>query len=268
MATASYPAASKMRKNVLVERWFFTGMALAMLAVAVTGFLPSIVHTAGRRAPLAPLVAAHGILFFAWLIIFLVQSRLVATGRIALHRRVGVAAGFVLALMVPLSFVATVAMVRRGFDLSGDLRIDSDPLFESVFQFGDLSLFAVLAVAAIAYRRRSDIHKRLMLFANISLMGAPLAHLIGHVPRLFPLIGPFIEIPISILLIAAVARDYWLTRKLRPLTLGVAITIFLSGPVWAKIVGPSAAWHRIASWLVVAEFDLTSALVWNLDCRD
>jgi hypothetical protein len=249
MVTASYPTASKARENVLAGRGFFTAMALAMLAVAVAGFLPSIVHTAGRRAPLSPLVAVHGFLFFAWLILFLVQSRLVATGRVALHRRVGVAAGFVLALMVPLSYVTTVAMVRRGFDLSGDLRIDADPLFESIFQFGDLTLFTVLAVTAIAYRRHPDIHKRLMLFANLSLMGAPLAHLIGHVPRLFPLIGPLIEIPIAILLIAAVTRDYCLTRKLRPLTLGLAITIFLSGPFWAKVFGPSAAWHRLASWL-------------------
>jgi hypothetical protein len=248
MATASYPTSSKTRESVLAERWFFTGMALAMLAISVAGFLPSIVQNAGRRAPLSPLVAAHGFLFFSWLIIFLVQSRLVATRHVALHRRVGAAAGFVLALMVPLSYVTTVAMVRRGFDLSGDLRIDPDPLFESIFQFGDLTLFTVLAVAAISYRRQPDIHKRLMLFANLSLMGAPLAHLIGHIPRLFPLIGPLIEMPISTLLIAAVARDYRLTGKPRPLTLGLAITIFLSGPLWAKVFGPSAAWHRLASW--------------------
>jgi hypothetical protein len=249
MTTAPYATALKVRKDVQAERWFFTAMALAMLAIAAAGFLPSMVQTAGRRAPLSPLVAAHGFLFFTWLVIFLVQSRLIATGHVALHRKVGAAAGFVLALMVPLSYVATVAMVRRGFDLSGDLRIDSDPLFESIFQFGDLTLFTVLAVSAIAYRRHADIHKRLMLFANLSLMGAPLAHLIGHIPRLFPLIGLLIEIPILILVAAAVARDYRLTRKPRPLTLGLAITIFLSGPVWAKVLGPSAAWHQIAGWL-------------------
>jgi hypothetical protein len=104
MATATYQTLSKPRKNLLVKSWFFTGMALAMLAVAVAGFLPSIVQTAGRRAPLPPLVAAHGILFFAWLTIFLVQSRLVATGYVALHQRVGIAAGFALALMIPVGF--------------------------------------------------------------------------------------------------------------------------------------------------------------------
>jgi hypothetical protein len=250
MATTTYQTLSKPQKNVLVDRWFFTGMTLAMLAVATAGFVPSIVHTAGRRAPISPLVAAHGILFFAWLIIFLVQSRLVATGRVALHRRVGVAAAFVLALMIPLGYATTVIMVRRGFDLTGDLRIDHDPLFESIFPFGDLLMFTVLAVAAIAYRRQPEIHKRLMLFANIVLMGAPLAHFIGHAPRLAAMPGAIIMVPISMFLIAAVARDYWLMGRVRPLTVALAIVLFLSGPLRAADIGPSAAWHQIASWLV------------------
>ena len=70
-------------------------------------------------------------------------------------------------------------MVRRGFDLSGDLRIEHDPLYEFVFPFGDLLLFTVLVTAAIAYRRQPELHKRLMLFANIALMGAPLAQTLG-----------------------------------------------------------------------------------------
>jgi hypothetical protein len=250
MSTATYQTLSKPRKNLLFDRWFSTCMALAMLAVAAAGFLPSLLHIAGRRAPLSPLVAEHGILFFGWLIIFLVQSRLIATGHVSLHRRVGAAATVVLGLMVPVGYATTVAMVRHGFDLSGDLRIDHDPLYESIFPFGDLLMFTVLAIAAIAYRHRPEIHKRLMLFANIALMGAPLAHFIGHTPRLAAMPGAIIMVPISMFLIAAVTRDYWLTRKVRPLTLGLAIAMFLSGPLRAALIGPSATWHRIASWLV------------------
>jgi hypothetical protein len=43
----------------LVERWFFTGMALAMIAISMIGFLPSIIHPAERRAPLSVLAGAH-----------------------------------------------------------------------------------------------------------------------------------------------------------------------------------------------------------------
>jgi hypothetical protein len=89
-----------------------------------------------------------------------------------------------------------------------------------------------------------------MLFANIVLMGAPLAHFIGHIPRLRALPGVIIMLPISAFLIAAVARDYWLARRVRVLTLGLAITLFLSGPVRAGLIAPSATWHRIVAWLV------------------
>jgi hypothetical protein len=132
MAT-TYQASPELRQKVFVERWFFTSVAIAMLAIATTGFMPSLVHTAGRRAPLSPLAAAHGIVSSAWLLIFLVQSSLVASRHVALHRKLGLAAVLVLALMIPLAYTTTVAMARRGFDLSGDLRIDHDPLYESIF---------------------------------------------------------------------------------------------------------------------------------------
>jgi hypothetical protein len=249
MATTSYATSLELRQKTFIERWFFTGMAIAMLVTSAVGFMPSLVHTAGRRAPLSLLAAAHGIVFFVWLLVFLVQSRLVATRRVALHRRLGVAAVFLAALMVPLAYATTAAMVRRGFDLSGDLRIDHDPLYESIFPYGDITIFAVLVIAALAYRRRPEIHKRLMLFANIILMPAPLAHFIGHTPWLASLPPVIILVPISMFLIAAVARDYFLKRRIHPLTLALAIFLFLSGPLRAGSIGPSAGWHQFANWL-------------------
>jgi hypothetical protein len=249
MAAASDQTSAKMRTKVLVERWFFTGLALTMLATSAAGFLPSLLHAAGRRAPLSPLAAAHGVVFFAWLGIFFVQSRLIATGHVALHRRLGVVAGCLLALMIPLAYATSVLMVRRGFDLSGDLRIEHDPLYEFIFPFGDLLMFALLVLGAIAYRRRPEIHKRLMLFANIALLGAPLAHMIGHVPRLAALPGAIILVPISMFLLAAVAREYLLTRKVHSLTIALAVGMLLAGPLRATLIGPSVAWHRLASWL-------------------
>ena len=229
------------RGNAAVERSFFTALASAMLFIAIAGFLPSIVNTAGRRAQLSPLVAAHGIVFFVWLCIFLVQARLIASRLIELHRRVGVAAGLVAALMVPLGYGTSISMVRRGFDLSGDLRIDHDPASGVIFPLGDLLLFTMLVTAAIAYRGWPDRHKRLMLFANVALMGAPLAHLIGHVPWLVALPGAIILAPLSVFLLAAVGRDLLVISRVHPLTWGLAAGMFISGPLRAAVIGPSAA---------------------------
>ena len=256
MATAVAQFTPKPKKHTsVVEQHFFTAMASTMLVIGLVGFAPSLVQTSERRAPVSLLVAAHGLLFFGWLVIFFIQSRLIATDRVAVHRRFGIAAAFVLALMVPLSFAATVVMVRRGYDLSGDLmrtvplRLGRDVLWQSIFQFGDLLLFTTLASAAILYRRYPEIHKRLVLFANVALLGAPLAHLAGHTPRLLPFVVPVIQIPVAALLLATVVRDLLLVKKVRLLTVSLSVVIFLFGPICANVIGPSASWHRVAQWL-------------------
>jgi hypothetical protein len=153
------------------RRWFFVGMALVMIATSIAGFLPAIISPATRRAPLTLLAEAHGIVFSMWLLLYLAQSLLIANRRVALHRRLGLTSVALLALMIPLGFTTTTAMIRRGFDLSGDqhVRTSQDAVDASVFNLAALLTFIILAVAAIAYRRRPGVHKRLMLFANIAL---------------------------------------------------------------------------------------------------
>ena len=154
-------------------RWYFTAIGLVMIVVAVAGFAPSIIDPSERLAPLTPLVAVHGILLFSWLLLFLLQTVLIGSRRVAFHRRMGTVAVVLLTMLVPLSYLVTLQMVERGFDLSGDQGGKTDPLFGSIFNFVGLIEFLVLAGVALAYRRRNEIHKRFMLFANISLMGAP-----------------------------------------------------------------------------------------------
>ena len=191
----------------------------------------------------------HGVVFSAWLLLFLAQSLLIATRRVAVHRRLGIAGALLVAFMIPLGYATTVEMIRRGFDLSGDLRIEHDARPESIFAFNDLLVFGVLAIAALAYRRQADIHKRLMLFANIVLMPAPLAHLIGHTPWLAAMPPAIVMVPISLFVIAAVARDFLIARRVHPLTWALAILQLVSGPLDSGPLGASVAWRNVASWL-------------------
>jgi hypothetical protein len=253
MSTIVHQASTPLAGKSFTERWFFAGMAILMLATSIAGFAPAILNPVGRRASLSPLAAVHGLVFFVWLLLFLVQSLLLATGRARVHRRLGFASAFVLAMMIPLGYAATVTMVRRGFDLSGDQKImpnppagSLDPLGVSIFSFAYLLVFTILAISAICFRRRPAIHKRLMLFANIELMGAPIAHLLGH----FNLLNPAaLIIPFSLFSLAAVARDYLTEKRIHPLTAFLAIALFAFQPIEGAVIGPSPAWHSIAAWL-------------------
>ena len=246
-STLTYSAVTRQSDTALgpwLDRWYFVAMALVMIVVAVAGFAPSIIDPSRRLAPLTPLVAAHGILVFCWLLLFLFQTVLIGSRQIAFHRRMGIVAVVLLTLLVPLSYVVTVHMVRR-FDLSGDQGGKTDPLFGSIFNFATLIEFLMLAGIALAYRRRKEVHKRFMLFANIPLMGAPITHFLGH----FDLLSPFTVLGgLALFFLSAGVGDYFRSGRVHPLSMALAILLFLFLPIQA-IIGDSASWHHFAAWL-------------------
>src|SRR5579871_2878924 len=234
--TTSTQTALDLGKKVAGERRYFTVMALVMIAISVAGFLPAIVDPSSRRAPLTPLAAVHGVVYFAWLVLFLVQTRLVAMRRIVVHRRLGIVGVVLLAAMVPLGYVTTIEMVRRGFDLSGDQNVDHyahagyiDPQYGAVFNLYGLVAFTVLAAAGLVFRRRSEIHRRFMLYATILLMAAPITHFWGHL-NVFKHVGPqlgalLVVAPMAMLMFSCVVRDYVVMRRVHPLTLALSIIL-------------------------------------------
>jgi hypothetical protein len=79
-------------------------------------------------------------------------------------------------------------------------------------------------------------------------MGPSITHLIGHIsPR--ELTPPEVLIPFTLFLLAGVARDYLVAKRIHPLTAGLAIAIFVSLPIQGAVIGPSAWRHHFATWL-------------------
>ena len=81
--TAPAPTGSGRR----VERWFYISAGLFGIVLSLVGFGPSIVDHSRRNAPFTLLVTAHAIAVRAWLLLFLTQATLVATGRTRVRRR-------------------------------------------------------------------------------------------------------------------------------------------------------------------------------------
>lgn len=229
---------------------FYVGMSLLMFAIVAAGFGPAIFNTAGRKAPATWPVILHGLIFTSWLVLFLTQALLVSTGRVAVHRRLGYAGVGLALLMVLSGFFTAIALSRRGFDLSGDLDIEADPLALMVFQLGDLFSFSVLVGLAVAYRRRSQVHRRLMLLATAgSLMAAPLTHLLSHFPSIRA-VPPAILIPLLLLYSASAIHDRVTRGRIHPVSLWGAIALFVWANLRAVVIGPSQLWRQFAAWLV------------------
>src|SRR5205085_5182898 len=85
MATAVFePQESRL------DKYFFPGMALLMLATVFFGFARSYFLAGVFRAPLPNwLIHLHGAAFSSWILWLVVQTSLVATNHVDVHRKLG-----------------------------------------------------------------------------------------------------------------------------------------------------------------------------------
>ena len=212
-------------------------MALAFLLSLALGFGKSVPARIAQTGPLEPVVVLHGILFASWFVIFFVQATLIAAGRVALHRALGIAAAALAAVIVVDGPLMAVAAARRG-------HLGPDGLAFMLVMIVDVVGFAVFVGAALAFRHRAEAHKRLMLLGTTSLLA----------PAIFR--WPFVAghqalIPVVLLgfLAAAPVRDLLSRQRINPVSLWGGLLLFLSGPARFAIAHTDA-WHRIAVWLV------------------
>src|SRR4030095_3656772 len=224
VATAvSAPSGRRQR----VDRCFYISVAMLTILLNIAAFAPSIVEPSGRRVPLplTPLVTVHAIVASAWLLLFLMQATLVATGRPSVHRRVGGGGMVLAAAFIIVGCLTTIEDARRGFDLSGDLRRLAPPDIQPdagalLAPTGFLLLFGVLVAAAFCCRRRPAIHKRLMLFAMLgALTTTPLVHVIGHWPALLARRGGVLLAATIVFWSASAVHDRVAEGRIHPVSL-------------------------------------------------
>jgi hypothetical protein len=160
------------------ERFFFR-MACLMAVVIVAGFVMNLAM--GRSTFSVPIVYhVHAFVFFTWLVIYVAQNGLVSSGNLAMHRRLG----WISVVWVPLMLVLAFAIMFTS------LRRTGGPFFfdQNEFMFANtLGLFAFggLVFAAVAKRRQTDWHRRLMFSAMTFLTGPGLGRLLP-MPLLIP----------------------------------------------------------------------------------
>ena len=128
--------------------------------------------------PFTALVHLHGALFTGWVLLFITQTALVASHRVAVHRRLGVAGAALAAAMVVAGTSVAIATAKRGAAPVG-----VTPLGFLAIPIFDMVVFSTLVATALAMRRDKETHKRLMLLAFISIVVAAVARLPGMLPR-------------------------------------------------------------------------------------
>lgn len=146
---------------------FYFWMILAMCGFVFGGFgLHSFVPALqGNFPPAPPVVHLHGVVFIGWMLLLLLQSALVCTGNVRLHRTLGTwgiaqgTATILIGLMMQL--------VASGRGHAAGRPAGTDGLYLGLLAFLG---FAVMFALAIRNRTRPDIHRRMILFAMLPVI--------------------------------------------------------------------------------------------------
>jgi hypothetical protein len=204
----------------------------------------------------------------AWLLLFLGQTLLVATRRTAAHRRLGVVGPLLTLAMVAVLVPTVTHEAARGYDFSGDIGRGAFPPGSSLTTeermhasvIGMLAPllatlnFAVLVATGLWFRRRAEIHSRLMLLSLLSLAIVPLIHLAGHAVGHLPSLHGTLTIAVPLLgnglLFVVAGRDWVVRRRIHPVSLWVPIALIVEFGLVTGLVGPTPSWQRVAEWLV------------------
>jgi hypothetical protein len=220
------------------DHYFFSGMALLMLATVFEGFARTYYLAGVFHAPLPSLIIhVHGAAFSCWILLLVAQASFVSLGRVDIHRRLGIA-GFVLAILMVILGVmaATDLLVREGGPPGTDAK------FFYIVPLSSMMIFAPLIFFAFRARTNPPEHKRLILVATMALAVAAIARF-----RIVHNLGAAYRFS-YIFLILLVAYDLWSTRKIHPATLwGGAFLIFVEQI--SQPIGHTAAWHAFAGWV-------------------
>lgn len=230
----------------VVRPRFYPAIALALALVVFSGFARSFYLGFLFNAPAhTVLLRLHGIAFTAWVVLFVVQTRLIAAHKVRTHMQVGIAGLFIAACVVALGLATVIqsasAARPRPMGMSS---------YQFVFvPFSIIVTFAGLVTAAVLLRKRSQLHKRLMTLAMITVLPPATARLI----HLFGGDLNFLVLQTSataVFVIWCLAYDWFKYRLVHP--------VYAIGGTLLVLSWPFRAWFaRTDAWAVVGKWMAT-----------
>lgn len=190
-AQSAVPKAHRQR----FDHRFYTGMAFAMAAGVFAGFTKTYYAKSYFHSPAIPFwVHVHGAVFTAWVVFYLLQNLLAMSGKMKLHRSLGIIGGLLASGVVVFGIAIALRQARQG----GSFPFPDRYSLLAV-SFGQMALFAVFIYFGLRLRQNAETHKRLMLMSTQLFF--------------FPAFGR-------------------LLHGINPLTLGIALCFYSAGPVY------------------------------------
>ena len=183
------------KSTPLLAQYFYLFMSLLIGAVVIYGFSQRIDRQLFHPSHSKPvLLSIHAVIFAAWVSSYIVQSTLVRSGNVRIHRALG-------RFGVAIPVIGTItAVTMRGFDLQFRDLARTAPLLRTALL--DLGSFTIPFGLAIYWRARPELHRRLMLIASCALTAAAFVRF----PPVFHS-WPFFYVGVDCLILLGALRD-------------------------------------------------------------
>ena len=261
-ATANVPSS---RLVTLIDRWIFVFMAVLLITVTLAGFVPDSLMKigmveAGKRPPFPLVMHLHAVAMGSWLLLLLAQTSLMATGRRAGHRQLGLTAMVLAPAVVVIGVVLAPTMYQQLWNSVHAMPGGPDANgLQQVAIRGNIALiqiqigvvFAIVVTLAVRARKRDlATHKRLMVLAPIVAMPAAVDR-ITWLPATMP--GSPLSPELYILLLAAPIFFWDLYRLGRvQRAYGIWLALVLPTGLLVNVLWNTPWWQRTVPWLMGA----------------
>ena len=168
---------------------FYFWMVLLMAFFVFGGFGMTYWYplAAGQFPPAPPVVHLHGLTYFSWMVLLIMQASLVNVRNVALHRSLG---------MFGIALATAVIIMGALITILGASRASGGAAHGIYLGITAVAGFALLFTLAIRNTRRPDVHRRLILFAMLPLL-PPGIHRLYMVPlglQTFPVVAMYLTL--------------------------------------------------------------------------
>ena len=236
-----------------MERMFYLLSGCVLLVVVALGFQQFYLHgKANNGGPvtqqITPLVVLHGILMSSWIVLFVAQSSLIVRGNRKLHMSLGVAGAVLAGCLVVVGLATAIASVH--YNPESYKEIWGARRFLS-FMLTNVLGFGALAGVGLKYRRRSEVHRPMMLLATLFVAGPAGFFRIPWISgplmaTIHTIFAPWV--PMLILGILLVLLKWFMTRSFdRYVAAGFAGIVLAC--LFQFFVSSTAWWYQIAGWV-------------------
>ncbi|MDF8332961.1 adenylate cyclase [Novosphingobium cyanobacteriorum] len=211
MATA---AAAHPSYSYTTDQQFFLRLSQVIAGLIVFGFAQWALRGFVKPTQVPLLIHVHGVVMLGWLAVLVAQNALAGSGNLALHRHLGWASVALVGAIVVLGISAG----RMALQLHRVPPFFSDAFFLALTHV-EVTAFAAMFATAVALRRQTQWHRRLMIGATVIVMEPAFGRLLP-MELIDPGLGPWLEAALQAVFLLAIARhDRKVMGAVHPATL-------------------------------------------------